>query len=230
MTGGVAGGSVLVVDDERVVRDVLGRYLTREGFSVLEAGDGEEALAAIREAAPQAVVLDLMLPRLSGLDVLKLVRLETDVPVVILSARASEAERIAGLRIGADDYVVKPYSPREVVERVRAVLRRSSGRAGARTVEFGDVVIDGERRELRRAGAAVHTTRKEFELLQLLATNPGRTFSRSALLEDVWGYSWPGQGDTVTVHMRRIREKVEPDPSEPRHLITVRGVGYRFDP
>ena len=230
MTGDVAAGSVLVVDDEPVVRDVLGRYLAREGYSVLEAADGEDALAAIREQAPHVVVLDLMLPKLSGLDVLKLVRLETDVPVVILSARASEEERIAGLRLGADDYVVKPYSPREVVERVRAVLRRSGGRTGARTVQFGDVVVDGERREVRRDGEALHTTRKEFELLHLLACNPGRTFSRSALLEDVWGYSWAGHGDTVTVHMRRIREKVEPDPSHPRHLITVRGVGYRFDP
>ncbi len=229
MTGDAAAGRVLVVDDEPVVRDVLGRYLAREGYSVLEAADGEDALAAIREQAPHVVVLDLMLPKLSGLDVLKLVRLETDVPIVILSERASEDERIAGLRLGADDYVVKPYSPREVVERVRAVLRRSGGRAGARTVEFGDVVVDGERRELRRAGAAVHTTRKEFELLHLLVCNPGRTFTRSALLEDVWGYTWAGQGDTVTVHMRRIREKVEPDPSRPRHLITVRGVGYRFD-
>ncbi|HET6850517.1 MAG TPA: response regulator transcription factor [Gaiellales bacterium] len=225
-----APGSVLVVDDEPVVRDVLGRYFAREGFAVLEAADGEKALATIREQAPHAVVLDLMLPRLSGLDVLKLVRLETDVPVVILSARASEAERIAGLRLGADDYVVKPYSPREVVERVRAVLRRSAGRPGIRTTQFGDVEVDGERREVRRGGVAVHTTRKEFELLQLLAGSPGRTFSRSELLEEVWGYSWPGHGDTVTVHVRRVREKIEPDPSRPRHLVTVRGVGYRFDP
>jgi DNA-binding response OmpR family regulator len=230
MTGGMTAGSVLLVDDESVVRDVLGRYFAREGFSVLQAADGEDALAAIREETPHAVVLDLMLPRLSGLDVLKLVRLETDVPVVILSARASEAERIEGLRLGADDYVVKPYSPREVVERVRAVLRRSNDRPGARTVQFGDVVIDGERREVRRAGVALHTTRKEFELLHLLACNPGRTFTRPALLEEVWDYAWAGQGDTLTVHMRRIREKVEQDPSRPRHLITVRGVGYRFDP
>ena len=230
MTVAATAGSVLLVDDESIVRDVLGRYFAREGFSVLQAADGEGALATIREEAPHAVVLDLMLPRLSGLDVLKLVRLETDVPVVILSARASEAERIEGLRLGADDYVVKPYSPREVVERVRAVLRRSSGRPGARSVQFSDVVIDGERREVRRAGVPLHTTRKEFELLHLLACNPGRTFTRSALLEEVWDYSWVGQGDTLTVHMRRIREKVEPDPSRPRHLITVRGVGYRFVP
>jgi len=223
-------GSVLVVDDEPVVRYVLGRYFTREGFSVREAADGEDALAAIREQGPDAVVLDLMLPRLSGLDVLRLVRLETDVPVVILSARASEGERIEGLRLGADDYVVKPYSPREVVERVRAVLRRSGGRGGVGTVAFGDVVVDGARREVRRSGAPVHTTRKEFELLHLLASNPGRTFSRSALLDEVWGYTWPGQGETVTVHVRRIREKIEPSPSQPRHLVTVRGVGYRFDP
>jgi len=225
-----AAGNVLLVDDEPVVRDVLGRYFTREGFSVTEAADGEDALAAIRAHPPHAVVLDLMLPRLSGLDVLKLLRIETDVPVVILSARASEDERIAGLRLGADDYVVKPYSPQEVVERVRAVLRRSAGRGRPRVVSHGRIVIDGERRELRSGGVPVHTTRKEFDLLHLLASDSGRAFSRAELLEEVWGYGWPGPGDTVTVHVRRIREKIEPDPSRPRHLVTVRGVGYRFDP
>jgi DNA-binding response OmpR family regulator len=223
-------GSILVVDDEPVVRDVLSRYLTREGYTVSEAADGEEALSAIRSDPPQAVVLDLMLPRLSGLDVLKLVRLESDLPVIILSARASEAERINGLQLGADDYIVKPYSPREVVERVRAVLRRSDGRQSGRRVAHGELVVDGERRELLRSGQVVHTTRKEFALLHLLACNPGRAFSRADLLEDVWGYEWIGPTDTVTVHVRRLRSKIEADPSNPRHLVTVHGVGYRFDP
>jgi DNA-binding response OmpR family regulator len=223
-------GSILVVDDEPVVRDVLSRYLTREGYTVSQAADGEEALSAIRSDPPQAVVLDLMLPRLSGLDVLKLVRMESDLPVIILSARASEAERINGLQLGADDYIVKPYSPREVVERVRAVLRRSDGRQSGRRVAHGELVVDGERRELLRSGQVVHTTRKEFALLHLLACNPGRAFSRADLLEDVWGYEWIGPTDTVTVHVRRLRSKIEADPSNPRHLVTVYGVGYRFDP
>jgi DNA-binding response OmpR family regulator len=221
---------VLVVDDEPVVRDVLGRYLTREGFSVREAHDGEQALASIRAAAPQVVVLDLMLPRLSGLDVLKLVRLESDLPVIILSARVSEEERIAGLKLGADDYIVKPYSPREVVERVRAVLRRAEGRAGQQRIVAGELVIDGERRQVTRAGDPAHTTRREFELLYLLASHPGRTYSRAALVEELWGYAWTGPTDTVTVHIRRLRQKIEADPSVPRHLVTVYGVGYRFEP
>lgn len=223
-------GSILVVDDEPVVRDVLSRYLTREGYTVSEANDGEEALSAIRNELPQAVVLDLMLPRLSGLDVLKLVRLESDLPVIILSARASEAERINGLQLGADDYIVKPYSPREVVERVRAVLRRSESRQSGRRIRHGDLVVDGERREVLLSGQVVHTTRKEFALLHVLACHPGRTLSRADLLEDVWGYEWIGPTDTVTVHIRRLRSKIEADPSNPRHLITVHGVGYRFDP
>lgn len=218
-----------MVDDEPVVRDVLGRYLAREGFSVREAVDGEEALASIRRDLPQVVVLDLMLPRLSGLDVLKLVRLESDLPIIILSARVSEDERVTGLRLGADDYIVKPYSPREVVERVRAVLRRSEGYHASRRIVCGELVVDGERREVLRAGRLIHTTRREFELLYLLASNPGRTFTRSALLEEVWGYAWAGPTDTVTVHVRRIRSKIELAPSRPRHLMTVYGVGYRFD-
>jgi DNA-binding response OmpR family regulator len=225
-----ATANVLVVDDEPVVRDVLGRYLAREGFAVQEAEDGEAALAAIRAEAPQVVVLDLMLPRLSGLDVLKLVRLESDLPVIILSARVSEEERVTGLRLGADDYIVKPYSPREVVERIRAVLRRADGRADRRRIVAGDLVIDGERRQVTRAGEPAHTTRREFELLYLLASNPGRTYSRAALVEELWGYAWTGPTDTVTVHIRRLRQKIEADPSDPRHLVTVYGVGYRFEP
>ena len=222
--------NVLVVDDEPVVRDVLGRYLAREGFAVQEAVDGEAALAAIRAEAPQVVVLDLMLPRLSGLDVLKLVRLESDLPVIILSARVSEEERIAGLKLGADDYIVKPYSPREVVERVRAVLRRAEGRAERQRIVAGDLVIDGDRRQVTRMGEPTHTTRREFELLYLLASHPGRTYTRAALVEELWGYAWTGPTDTVTVHIRRLRRKIEADPSDPRHLVTVYGVGYRFEP
>ena len=219
---------VLVVDDEPMVRDVLTRYLIREGFQVTGAADGHQALEAIRDGSPHVILLDLMLPRLSGLDVLRTVRKDGNVPVIILSAKASEQERIQGLQLGADDYVVKPYSPGEVVARVHAVLRRTAP-AGGR-LAFDGLEIDPARREVVRAGEVVHTTRKEFELLHLLASNPGQVFSRPQLLESVWGYVWTGATDTVTVHVRRLRAKIEIDPSRPRRLITVHGVGYRFDP
>jgi DNA-binding response OmpR family regulator len=219
---------VLVVDDEPMVREVLTRYLTREGFTVSGAGDGHQALEAIRGEPPDVILLDLMLPRLSGLDVLRALRMDGDVPVIILSAKASEQERIEGLKLGADDYVVKPYSPGEVVARVHAVLRRTA--PAGRRLAFDELVIDPARREVTRDGQVVHTTRKEFELLHLLASNPGQVFSRPQLLETVWGYVWTGATDTVTVHVRRLRAKIEPDPSQPRRLITVHGVGYRFDP
>jgi DNA-binding response OmpR family regulator len=219
---------VLVVDDEPVVRDVLTRYLTHEGFEVDAAADGHAALSAIEARAPSVIVLDLMLPRLSGLELLRLVRLESTVPVIILSARVSERERIAGLELGADDYVTKPYSPGEVVARVRAVLRRTGGE-GQAPLEFGDLRIDPTRREVTRAGRVVHTTRKEFDLLLMLASNPGRVHTRAELVESVWGYVWTGDTETVTVHVRRLRAKIEDDPSQPRRLVTVHGVGYRFE-
>ena len=221
---------VLVVDDEPVVRDVLSRYLLREGFTVTEAADGSAALAAVEEVSPDVVLLDLMLPRLSGLDVLRALRLNGDLPVIILSARASERQRIQGLQLGADDYVVKPYSPGEVVARVHAVLRRAAGDRGAGRLVYDDLEIDPVRREVVVDGQALHTTRKEFELLHLLASNPGRVFTRGQLLETVWGYVWTGASDTVTVHIRRLRSKIERDASDPRRLITVHGVGYRFEP
>jgi DNA-binding response OmpR family regulator len=219
---------VLVVDDEPVVRDVLTRYLTHEGFDVDAAADGHAALTAIEARPPSVIVLDLMLPKLSGLELLRLVRLESQVPVIILSARVSEQERIAGLELGADDYVTKPYSPGEVVARVRAVLRRTGLESGAPLV-FGDLRIDPTRREVSRSDEVLHTTRKEFDLLLLLASNPGRVFTRGELVEAVWGYVWTGDTETVTVHVRRLRAKIEQDASHPRHVITVHGVGYRFD-
>ena len=218
---------VLVVDDEPVVRDVLTRYLRREGFEVTGAADGHEALTAIRHEQPDVILLDLMLPRLSGLEVLRTVRLDGDVPVIILSAKSSEQERIQGLQLGADDYVVKPYSPGEVVARVHAVLRRTLPASGR--LVFGELEIDPARREVLRGGQPVHTTRKEFELLHLLASHAGQVFSREQLLESVWGYVWTGATDTVTVHVRRLRAKIERDPSNPVLLVTIHGVGYRFD-
>jgi DNA-binding response OmpR family regulator len=219
---------VLVVDDEPMVRDVLTRYLVHEGFEVDAAADGHEALRAIEGRPPSVIVLDLMLPKMSGLELLRLLRLESSVPVIILSAKVSERDRIAGLELGADDYVVKPYSPGEVVARVRAVLRRA-GPDGSERLEFGDLAIDPVRREVTRAGEVVHTTRKEFELLHLLASHPGRVFTRGELVETVWGYVWSGDTETVTVHVRRLRAKIEEEPSSPRRLVTVHGVGYRFE-
>ncbi len=221
---------VLVVDDEPIVRDVLSRYLVRDGFDVAEAADGAEALRMVEQSSPDVIVLDLMLPRVSGLEVLRSVRSGGETPVIILSAKVSEQERIEGLDLGADDYVVKPYSPREVVARVNAVLRRAPGRPGDGPLEFGAVRIDRIRHEVTLGGDVLHMTLKEYELLVMLAEQPGKAFSRPELLSAVWGYLWTGASETVTVHVRRLREKIELDPSCPRHLVTVRGVGYRFEP
>ncbi|HEY3037040.1 MAG TPA: response regulator transcription factor [Streptosporangiaceae bacterium] len=224
---------VLVVDDELMVRDVLSRYLLREGFAVDLAEDGERALAVFTANPPDLVVLDLMLPRIDGLEVFRRIRAAAATPVIMLTARGEVTDRIVGLEVGADDYVTKPFSPREVVARVRAVLRRaSSERVPAETGEIvhGDLRIDLRRHEVSVRGRPVRLTRKEFDLLAALASAPGTTFSRSRLLEDVWDFAWHGDAATVTVHARRLREKIEDDPSHPRHLVTVWGVGYRFDP
>jgi DNA-binding response OmpR family regulator len=223
---------VLVVDDEPMVREVLARYLEREGFEVQTAEDGEQALAAFETSPPDLVLLDLMLPRIDGLEVFRRMRERTRSPVIMLTAKGEETDRVVGLELGADDYVTKPFSPREVVARVRAVLRRTAGQAPASpdVVTFGSLTIDGPRREVRRGDEPVHLTRKEFDLLALLASNPGRTFTRAELLDEVWDFAWDGDTATVTVHIRRLREKVEEDPSNPAHLVTVWGVGYRFEP
>lgn len=221
-------GLVLVVDDDPIVLDVLSRYLAREGFEVATADDGEAAVATFRRRRPDLVVLDLMLPRLDGFGVFESIRPDA-VPVIMLTAKAEEADRIAGLEVGADDYVSKPFSPKEVVARVRAVLRRVP-KALPHTLSFGDLVIDGAARTTARAGDIVSLTPKEFDLLYLMASNHGRVFSRLDLLDELWDFAYEGDPATVTVHIRRLREKIEADPSHPRHLVTVWGAGYRFDP
>ncbi|HEY7755000.1 MAG TPA: response regulator transcription factor [Actinomycetota bacterium] len=228
----VAAPRVLVVDDEPMVRDVLARYLQKEGYAVDVAEDGERALVVSASTMPDLVLLDLMLPRIDGLEVFRRLRERTPTPVIMLTAKGEETDRVVGLELGADDYITKPFSPREVVARVRAVLRRSSRvpTAPGRVVVAGELEIDGPRRELRRGGEPIRLTRKEFDLLYLLATNPGRALTRSELLEEVWDFAWDGDTSTVTVHVRRLREKIEDSPSDPRHLVTVWGVGYRFDP
>jgi len=228
---------VLVVDDEPMVREVLGRYLERDGFAVDLAVDGPDALHQLDKAGADLVVLDLMLPRIDGYEVLRRLRTHSDTPVIMLTARGSQTDRIVGLEVGADDYITKPFSPPEVVARVRAVLRRApalrstdetAARGGVRQV--GTLSIDQGRRLTSREGRDLGLTRKEFDLLTFLAANTGQTFTRAQLLEQVWDYAWAGDTSTVTVHVRRLREKIEDDPSSPRHLLTVWGVGYRFEP
>jgi DNA-binding response OmpR family regulator len=222
---------VLVADDEPMVRDVLARYLEQDGFRVRAAADGETALAAMEDDGADLVLLDLMVPRVDGFEVFRRIREARPVPVIMLTARGDETDRIVGLELGADDYIAKPFSPREVVARVRAVLRRVNGSGNDNTVKrFDDFEVDGSRREVRRRGEPMHLTRKEFDLLWHLVSYPGVTLTRSELLERVWDFAWDGDTSTVTVHIRRLREKIEADPSRPTHLVTVWGVGYRFEP
>jgi DNA-binding response OmpR family regulator len=221
--------TVLVVDDEPVVRDVVVRYLERDGFRTLEAGDGDSARRLIEEEQPALVVLDVMLPGTDGLALCRWIRRRGDLPVIMLTARGEESDRIVGLELGADDYVTKPFSPRELAARVRTVLRRAAPDRGAdRVLTFGDLELDGGAREVRVAGERLHLTAKEFDLLFFLASNPGRVFSRDQLMSRIWGYEAALDTGTVTVHVRRLRAKIERDPTLPRHLETVWGVGYRF--
>lgn len=221
--------TILVVDDEPVVRDVVVKYLRRDGFATLEAADGDRARDLIEQASPALVVLDVMLPGTDGLELCRWLGRRGGPPVILLTARVEEADRIVGLELGADDYVTKPFSPRELSARVRAVLRRAaSPPVDAAPVEFGEVVVDAGARRVTVGGVEVSTTPKEFDLLWLLARNPGTVMSRETLMESVWGYTLAIDTGTVSVHIRRLREKIEPDPSAPRYLQTVWGVGYRF--
>jgi DNA-binding response OmpR family regulator len=223
--------TVLVVDDEPIVRDVVVRYLQRDGFTTLEAGDGDTARDLIENGDPGLVVLDIMLPGTDGLELCRWIRSRSDLPVILLTARGEEADRIVGLELGADDYVTKPFSPRELAARVRTVLRRSGNTsARAERLELDDLTIDGGSRIVTRDGEPVTLTAREFDLLWFLASNPRRVFSRSHLMDRVWGHAPALDTGTVTVHIRRLREKLEADPAHPTHLQTVWGVGYRFDP
>lgn len=222
---------VLVVDDEPIVRDVVARYLERDGHTILQASDGETARELLEHEQPTLVVLDVMLPGLDGLALMRWIRARSDLPVILLTARGDESDRIVGLELGADDYVTKPFSPRELAARVRSVLRRApEGDPRAERVEFGEIAIDAGSREVIRDGRALQLTTKEFDLLWFLASNPNRVFSREQLMERVWGYAATVDTGTLTVHVRRLREKIEGDPSRPRHLETVWGSGYRLRP
>jgi len=224
--------TVLVVDDEPIVREVVVSYLRREGYRTLEAGDGHEARRLLEQGDPGLVVLDLMLPGIDGLELCRWIRRRSDVPVIMLTARGEETDRIVGLELGADDYVTKPFSPRELAARVRAVLRRADGAGdgGERRLAFGDVTIEASTREATKDGSALALTAREFDLLWFLASHPRRVFSREQLMDRVWGYAAAVDTGTVTVHVRRLRAKVESDPARPAHLQTVWGVGYRLVP
>ncbi len=223
--------TVLVVDDEPIVREVVVRYLEREGYKTLEAGDGNLARSLIERHAPSLVVLDVMLPGTDGLELCRWIRGNSDLPVIMLTARGEEADRIVGLELGADDYVTKPFSPRELTARVRTVLRRvSPAAATSERLEFDRLTIDPATREVAKDGDVLRLTVKEFDLLRFLASHPRQVFSRDQLMDRVWGYEAALDTGTVTVHVRRLREKIEDDPSHPRYLQTVWGVGYRFMP
>jgi len=223
--------TVLVVDDEPIVRDVVVRYLEQEGFRTLQAGDGDTARSLLERETPNLVVLDLMLPGTDGLQLCRWIRSHSELPVIMVTALGEVSDRLVGLEVGADDYLTKPFSPRELVARVKAVLRRVS--ASERTperIEVGDLVVDSGRREARRNGEVLRLTALEFDLLHFLASHPDRVFSRNELMERVWGYTSVLDTGTVTVHVRRLREKIEDDPSRPKRLETVWGCGYRFTP
>lgn len=229
----MTGTRVLVVDDEPTVREVVVGYLRRDGHEVSEAADGNVALEKLEAETPDLVVLDMMLPGVNGLDILRRVRSTSNVPVIMLTARAEESDRVAGLELGADDYVVKPFSPRELAARVNGVLRRSGNRETStpQPFEFDGLVVDPLAREVRLGDDIVEMTPKEFDVLAFLANSPRQVFSRAQLLERVWQSSPDWQDPaTVTVHVRRIRNKIETDPEKPRWITTVWGVGYRFEP
>ena len=226
--------TVLVVDDESVVRDVIVRYLRHEGFETLEAADGATACRLLETQCPDLVVLDIMIPEPNGLELCRLIRSNGDLPVVLLTARGEESDRITGLELGADDYVVKPFSPRELVIRVKSILRRSSRTVVpvVRHIESSGLSMDADRREVLCEGRDAGLTPTEFDLLWCMASHPNVVFSREQLLAQVWGYeaALDAGTATVTVHIRRLREKIEEDPSSPRRVTTVWGLGYRFTP
>ncbi|MDP8956418.1 MAG: response regulator transcription factor [Actinomycetota bacterium] len=222
---------VLLVEDEQALADTISYSLSREGFDIAVADDGEAALERFRSEGPALVILDLMLPRLSGLDVLRLIRSESTVPVIVLTAKDSEADKVAGLELGADDYMTKPFSVRELVSRVRAHLRRAEMAPLARQSERlrgGPVELDPERHESSVNGRSLQLTPKEFELLEVLLERKGRLLTRDYLIQEVWGADYFGDTKTLDVHVKRLRQKIEEDPHNPRHLLTVRGLGYKF--
>jgi DNA-binding response OmpR family regulator len=218
---------ILVVDDEAQIVDLLRSYLRRDGFDVEQAGDGEAALDAFVRLRPDLVILDLMLPRLDGREVCRRIRDTSSTPIIMLTARDEETDKLLGLELGADDYITKPFSPREVVARVRAVLRRG-GREPVETVRAGDLVIDLKAHEVTLAGRRVELTPTEFRLLEILASHPNQVFTRMQLIDRVQGHAFEGYERTVDAHVKNLRSKVEPDARNPHYIVTVYGIGYKF--
>jgi DNA-binding response OmpR family regulator len=230
---------VLVVEDERLLRETLEYNLARQGYRVITAADGPMAVELARSARPDAILLDVMLPGMDGLDVCRILRREMNVPILMLTARSDEADKVVGLEMGADDYVTKPFGMRELLARVKALLRRGQGADAPATVEYpsaagalltsGDLVIDIARHEIRRNGQPLRLNPKEYDLLVYAVRNRGIGLSREVILDKVWGWDFAGGTRTVDVHVRWLREKIEEDPSAPARLVTIRGVGYRFE-
>ena len=222
--------TILVVDDDKKIVDLVSLYLKRDGYSVLAAYDGQEALDTARRKQPDLIVLDLLLPELDGTDVCRLLRAESSVPIIMLTARSTDDDKLLGLDIGADDYLTKPFNPRELVARIRAVLRRATpDEEPVEDVRFGDLTVSFVRHEVFLQGRPVSLTPTEFRLLETLVKNPGRAFSRADLLDRAFGYDYDGVERTVDVHIMNLRRKIEPEPGRPRFVTTVPGVGYRFE-
>jgi DNA-binding response OmpR family regulator len=229
--GTMAKRRVLVVDDNQKIVEVVQAYLEKDGYRVLTAHNGLDALELARHRHPDLVVLDLLLPGMDGLDICRVLRAEgNEVPIIMLTAKTTEADKLVGLELGADDYVTKPFSPREVVARVRAVLRRAGEREdkGPLEIQRGDLVVNVTRHDVRLNGEAVPLTPTEFTLLEVLIREPGRVFSRLELLDRAFGYEFEGLERTVDVHIMNLRKKIEPDPGQPTYILTVYGVGYKF--
>jgi two-component system OmpR family response regulator len=232
----MASSKVLIVEDDQTLLGVLRYNLAKEGYDVVTASDGAQALEVARSEKPEVIVLDIMLPKLDGFEVCRILRREMTVPILMLTAKTEEIDKVVGLELGADDYMTKPFSVREFLARIRAMLRRTemmkqevAASKEAPVVKVGSLEIDPTRHQASLSGSVLDLSPREFDLLAFLASNPGRVFSRDYLLERVWGYDYAGDTRTVDVHIRWLRQKIEVDPAHPRHLLTVRGVGYKFE-
>jgi DNA-binding response OmpR family regulator len=226
----MADAKILVVDDDKKIVELVTLYLKKDGYQVLAAYNGQQAIELARRRRPDLIVLDLMLPQTSGLDVCRILRAESPVPIIMLTGRSTDDDKLHGLDLGADDYITKPFNPREVLARIRAVLRRTAGKEpGPTQVRFGEIIMDFVRHEVRASGRVVNLTPTEFRLLEALVSEPGRAFSRLELLEQVFGYDYEGLERTVDVHVMNLRKKIEPEPNHPRYVVTVPGVGYRIE-
>jgi two-component system OmpR family response regulator len=225
------GKKILIVDDEKKITEIISAYLERDNFSVITAYDGKSALDAVKKYAPDLIILDLMLPEISGWDVCRTLRKDSGIPIIMLTARDETADKIVGLELGADDYVTKPFDAKELVSRVKAVLRRYEGTIAdtPKKIHAGDLTIDSERRLVTSGEQNIELTPIEFDLLQLLAKHPGRVFSRLQLLDSIQGDAYEGYERTIDSHIKNLRKKIEPEPEKPRYIITVYGVGYKME-